>query len=247
MEKEPKDFILSKQLDEIIIRQTELCYADRSFPGVHYFLGVASGSKMILREAQKLNILSESTYKKIVSLQEEEHHLFMTTPPPLRSSSSSSDVVEQKKKSVSQSLTTFQSEPLLQSGQMGNFMNRFFITWKKQNSSEDMFDHETCNFCQVGSSNMSLSVRHMKMSDWLYLGELSKCQNLEEQVDQCGRRDAAQVSAETATSCIGHAKISAQTVLVSLKSIPVSARQSLPVLVNNEGVLVSIPVRLITN
>ncbi|KAI3711610.1 hypothetical protein L1987_70149 [Smallanthus sonchifolius] len=73
--------------------------------------------------------------------------------------------------------------------------------------------------CSCGSGQDSvLEVRHMVDADWLYLSDLTKSDNLENfQLEQAKRS------------------------LLLLKSIPVAARRSLPVLVNPEGRVVSIP------
>jgi tRNA(Ile)-lysidine synthase len=47
---------------------------------------------------------------------------------------------------------------------------------------------------------------------------------------------------EKISQCLEYARLSAQRALFSLKSIPVAARGGLPVLVNPQGLLLSIPV-----
>lgn len=74
--------------------------------------------------------------------------------------------------------------------------------------------NDGCRCCGSGQDSV-MEVRHMVDADWLYLSELtSEKSQLEE----------------------------AKRSLVLLKSIPVAARRSLPVLVNPEGRVVSIPV-----
>lgn len=115
-----------------------------------------------------------------------------------------------------------QSE-LLQRGQMGNFMNRFFISWRW----DDKFANSNCISCHVGHNIVAAEVRPMKECDWLYLSQLSNSQSL----DSC-----------LVESCSEHARLSAGQSLRLLKRIPAAARKSLPVLVDSNGLLLSIPV-----
>ncbi|KAK9060774.1 hypothetical protein SSX86_021480 [Deinandra increscens subsp. villosa] len=72
--------------------------------------------------------------------------------------------------------------------------------------------------CCCSGQDLVMEVRHMVDADWLYLSELIKSGNLE----NCQLEEAKRS-------------------LLLLKSIPVAARRSLPVLVNCEGRVVSIP------
>lgn len=79
-------------------------------------------------------------------------------------------------------------------------------------------------------------------ADWLYLAELSKCRDVEDFQDQRLILDM-KMGKETARAdaCSEYKRLSAQRALLSLKSIPVAARRGLPVLVNSQGILLSIP------
>ncbi|KAC9599081.1 hypothetical protein R6Q59_013314 [Mikania micrantha] len=96
-------------------------------------------------------------------------------------------------------------------GQIGHFMDRFLVSWEFVNGNND----GCC--CRFGQ-DLVLEVRHMVDADWMYLSELIKSVNL----DNCQLEQAKRS-------------------LLLLKSIPVAARRSLPVLVNPEGGVVSIP------
>ncbi|KAG2306910.1 hypothetical protein Bca4012_084134 [Brassica carinata] len=93
------------------------------------------------------------------------------------------------------------------------FMNRFLIRWDLSNHQ---CDEACCGKCPVRTAT-TMEVRHMVESDWLYLAELSRSSN----------RD--------------HSTSSSHKALRSLKSIPVAARRSLLVLVNDCGLLISVP------
>ncbi|KAM3760109.1 hypothetical protein ACB098_01G169400 [Castanea mollissima] len=136
-----------------------------------------------------------------------------------------------KSKHGFQSVNILRSEPL-QPGHACYFMSRFFITWKlNEEISSSAFSEEAncdlnlglenwqchCRSCVVGH-DMVAEVRHMIESDWLYLAKFSKC-----------------------LSNSDYARLSAQSALLSLKSIPAAARGGIPVLVNHKGLLISIP------
>ncbi|MFS7991031.1 putative tRNA(Ile)-lysidine synthetase [Helianthus anomalus] len=96
-------------------------------------------------------------------------------------------------------------------GHIGHFMDRFLVSW------EFVGGNDGCRCCGSGQDSV-MEVRHMVEADWLYLSELTKSTNLENcQLEQAKRS------------------------VLLLKSIPVAARRSLPVMVNPEGRVVSIP------
>ena len=212
------------------------------------FLDVAS-SESILVEAKRRNILSESTYSNILSLQEDETKHFKSKTKTI----SDHDLKMRGVHTVSTSL----SLPL-QPGQICYFMNRFLVSWNLSNKisgdkspveeascNRDLAGkslHHYCRHCMVGH-DMVAEVRHMVDADWLYLAKLSKHQNLE----NCEKETVILASAmeqitEKTILCSDYARLSAERALQSLKSIPVAARRSLPVLINSHGRLLSIPV-----
>lgn len=202
-----------------------------------HFLDAAPGS--VLDEAKRLNIIRESSYKSIVSLQMQETKLFKADPKV-------TPCYESKR--GSQSIRTI-SGILLKPGQICNYMNRFSITWKVQDENEDnsTFEAASCStVCKssVLGSDTELEVRPMTESDWLYLSKLSQC-TVEKFQDQ--RDTLVSLEGQTMEStdrCLNYARSSAREALVLLKLIPVAVRRSLPVLVNHQGLLLSIPVRI---
>ncbi|XP_038879702.1 uncharacterized protein LOC120071467 [Benincasa hispida] len=190
----------------------------------------------VLDEAKKLNIISESTYRIIVSLQMQETKLFKAEPKVTPG---------HEPKHGSNSVRT-SSGRLLKPGQICNYMNRFFITWKIRDEIEDNSTFEAANrntFCKscVLGCNMELEVRHMIESDWLYLSKLSECtvENFQDQRDTLANLE--EQTMENTNRCLNFARSSAREASVLLKLIPVAARRSLPVLVNQQGLLLSIP------
>lgn len=105
-------------------------------------------------------------------------------------------------------------------GQVGYFMNRFLLNWK------DCSAQGQCNCICCAT----VEVRYMVDTDWIYIYDLSKKINPENKTKQ--------LSGESTDYAI----LSASRALASLKSIPIAARRSMPVLVNSEGILLSIPV-----
>ncbi|XP_022145008.1 uncharacterized protein LOC111014535 isoform X2 [Momordica charantia] len=195
-----------------------------------------SSPESVLDEAKRLNIISESTYRIIISLQMQETKLFKAD---------SKFTPGYESKHGSHSVKTL-SSGLLKSGQMCNFMNRFSITWKIRDENEDnsIFEAASCNTvckaCVLGC-DMELEVRHMTESDWLYLSKLSEC-TVDDFQDQRDTSSSLELQTmESPNGCLNYATSSARRALVLLKLIPVAARRSLPVLVNHQGLLLSIP------
>ncbi|KAF4365419.1 hypothetical protein F8388_012784 [Cannabis sativa] len=201
-----------------------------------HFLDTTSES--VLSKARRLEMLSESTYKNIMLLQREEVKHFRTKKKVIPESES-----KDKVKSIS-----MYSEPLFH-GKICSFMNRFFVAWKLEKEipvsaisgeadSHDYMGGGTlcchCNSCVFGN-DMVPEVRHMCESDWLYLADLLKCPTSE----NSQLKDTS--STDSTSTCLNHARVSAQRALLILKSIPAAARRGLPVLVNDQGLLLSIP------
>ncbi|KAF8400793.1 hypothetical protein HHK36_014095 [Tetracentron sinense] len=210
-----------------------------------HFLNVTS-SESVLSEAKRLNILSESTHRSILLLQQEETKHFK----------SKNELVSDRDLRHGVTSVSTPSEPL-QSGQVCHFMKRFLVEWKLcKKSTRDALPVEEigcnwdmeggnqdylCRFCVVGHDTVA-EVRHMIDADWLYLASLSKCQ-ITEQCQQQKIQSGSKVEQriDEKNLCSDYVRLSAQRALQSLKSIPVSARRGLPVLVNPQGLLLSIP------
>lgn len=221
-------------------------YADHLVPNASdvHFLEVTSTS--VLTEARRLGMISESTHTNILSLQKEEIEHFKSKSEVTRDYKSNHGV---------KSVSTSPSEPL-PPGQICCFMNRFFVTWKlsegitdKEVSEEANCDRglegesrHSCRSCVVGQDTM-LEVRNMSEQDWLYLANLSKSHTSENLREQSNTLDSkVEQRKEETYTCLDYARLSAQRALQSLKTIPAAARRGLPVLVNSQGLLLSIPV-----
>ncbi|CAL0317387.1 unnamed protein product [Lupinus luteus] len=206
-----------------------------------HFLDV--NTELVLTEAKRLNIISESTYRSILVLQKGETDRFRANAVAISDSTSKHGI---------ENVQTFGKS--LQPGQICYFMDRFILTWKLNNKIYgdalcDLADYDMdlsgdaqsfcCTSC-VGD-NEALEVRHMIESDWLYLAQLSKHTHSKFlQQGVISVNETKQVMEKTA-SCLHYSSISAQKALLLLKSIPVAARRSLPVLVTQQGQLLSIP------
>uniref|UniRef100_A0A2P2LH82 Uncharacterized protein LOC105637727 isoform X2 n=1 Tax=Rhizophora mucronata TaxID=61149 RepID=A0A2P2LH82_RHIMU len=218
-------------------------YSDLDRADVH-FVGISSES--VLTEAKRLNIISESTYRNILLLQRDERKHFQP-----KTKGNGDSVFKNGVESVSAP-----SNKMLQPMQVGYFMNRFLVTWKRSKSYSDSSvpekvssdqdvsresDHHhfwSCKICH----DLVVEVRHMIESDWLDLSKLSKCMNLDDlQQHKVYIDDNNEQIIEKRNQCLDHLRLSAQRALQLLKSVPVAARRSLPVLVNSQGLLLSIP------
>ncbi|KAI5320477.1 PREDICTED: tRNA lysidine(34) synthetase TilS [Prunus dulcis] len=209
---------------------------------VHFLEGT---SESVLTGARNLGMLSESTLSNILLLQKEEIQNFK---------SKSKVAADYKSEHGVKSVSTSRSEPL-HPGQICCFMNRFFVTWKL---SEEVTENATseeansdgvlkgqsrgcCRSCVFGH-DMMVEVRNLTEPDWLYLANLSRSRTSENFQEWRHSLDSKVEQTEEKTNeCPDYARLSAQRALVSLKSIPLAARRGLPVLVNSQGLLLSIP------
>lgn len=195
-------------------------------------------SESVLLEAKRLGILSESTYETIIALEKYESESFRSKPQTKFDSN-----LEVEVKSVNTALYT---------GKVGYFMSRFLLKWsisKKVScnlSSTNGAEQKNCCCCVVDHDNV-VEVRRMVDTDWLYLGELTKCQNLQRfSLEAACTREETENKRWKINSCAEFSKLSALRALQSLKSIPAGARRGLPVLIDSQGLLLSIPVILLS-
>ncbi|OVA20346.1 tRNA(Ile)-lysidine/2-thiocytidine synthase [Macleaya cordata] len=207
----------------------------------------ATTSETILDEGKRLNILSESTHRSILLLQKEEIKHF--------NAKTETKLPEHEPRHEIKSASTYLIAPL-RPGQVYHFMDRFLFMWRLQKKiTDDIFPVEKidsnwnlewaaqdflCNSCVVGQE---AAVRHMIDADWLYLASLSKGQTMELcQENKLLSACKMDKRTESTISCSDYVRLSAQRALQALKSIPVAARRGLPVLVNSQGLLLSIPI-----
>ncbi|CAN6540920.1 unnamed protein product [Malus baccata var. baccata] len=231
------------EMEQII--SDSISYADSLVPNesdVHFLEG---NPESILTGARKLGMISESTQTNILLLHQEE----------IKNFKSSKVTADYKSEHGVKSASTSQSEQL-QPGQICCFMDRFFVTWNlSEEDTDDATSEEAnldgvleaesryccCRSCGFGHDTV-VEVRNMIEPDWLYLANLSKCQTSENFQEQRHSLDNGLEQTEEKTNkCLDYARLSAQRALVSLRFIPLAARRGLPVLVNGEGLLLSIP------
>ncbi|XP_016506151.1 uncharacterized protein LOC107823950 isoform X1 [Nicotiana tabacum] len=239
---EGKNCSISNEVKQIVANGRS--YSDQ-FPQstlAMQFLDLTS-SDSILAEAKREGILSESTYKSIISLQREESNNFV----------SKTNIVLENKVEHKVEYAASAPSKVLRPEKVGYFMNRFIVKWNlsKQNACTSFSTNNSnqfqdfreewnfCNSCVVGYDRLA-SVRYMVDADWLYLATLSKRE------DSCSVHEELSLSVESRVMsninlCSACTKKSAERALLLLKSIPVAARRALPVLVNVDGVLLSIP------
>lgn len=243
---EGKNCSISNEVKQIVANGRS--YSDQ-FPQstlAMQFLDLTS-SDSILAEAKREGILSESTYKSIISLQREESNNFV----------SKTNIVLENKVEHKVEYTASAPSKALRPEKVGYFMNRFIVKWnlRKQNACTSFsmnnsnqfqdFGEERwnfCNSCLVGHDQVA-RVRCMVDADWLYLATLSKREDSssvhEEELSLSVESQQVMSNINLCSACT---KKSAERALLLLKSIPVAARRALPVLVNVDGLLLSIPV-----
>ncbi|PIA42695.1 hypothetical protein AQUCO_02000266v1 [Aquilegia coerulea] len=227
------------EIEQIIIDGKS--YSDSLVPDASNVpFSLATPSESVLSEGKRLNILSDSTYNSIISLQTGETKHFK--------SKSEATCGNELRHDVTSANTTSSGEPL-QSEHFYHFMNRFLVRWKLQRKVtkttplKDINFHPSlegslCKSCVVGHETVAY-VRHMSDKDWLYLANLSKVQISGEYQEQI----ISEVDNRTDKlfPCSEYRRVSAQRALQDLKFIPVAARRALPVLVDSQGLLLSIP------
>lgn len=212
-------------------------YSDKFLPDASKspFIEITS-SESVLIEAKRLGILSDSTHRSIVSLQKEETENFKIKPEIIFECEKKDDVQHGGETS---SISMYP-------GQVGYFMNRFILNWTGLNKispnistmnevvgdKDLVVEGQCCSSCMI-DHQAGAEVRYMIDTDWIYLSYLSKLRNID--------MSQQQIHSRKMTLCYKHAKLSAHRALMSLKSIPVAARRAMPVLVNPQGVLLSIP------
>ncbi|CAL5397019.1 unnamed protein product [Camellia sinensis] len=223
-----KHFML-REIEQIIADGK--LYLDHLVPDASNVLFLdGTSSESVLVEARRINILSESTYRNILSLRRDETKKFR---------SKTEDVSNCELMHKVETLGSNLSSPTLQPGYIGYFMNRFLVKWELiEKISRDGY---CCESCLVGHDKVA-EVRHMVDADWLYLAKLSECHHMENsEVQRVLSVEKLEQVTGKINVCSDYAQISAQNALRLLKSIPVAARRGLPVLVNPQGQLLSIP------
>ncbi|CAN1133768.1 tRNA(Ile)-lysidine synthase [Linum perenne] len=208
-------------VDEIIAEGKS--YVDQFVPDVLDVKFMDATCQSVLTEAKRLGIISESTYIDTITLQRDETKNFKPD---------SENKINLEQESTTNS-STASASVLFQPGQACYFMNRFLITWSKLPEQDRQFSH--CYSLEVDHQTTA-EIRPMTESDWLYLAKLGKSErsnDLQLQITDSG--------SEKSDSYLAYLQLSAQKSLQSLKSIPLAARRSLPVLVNRQGLLLSIP------
>ncbi|XP_073110569.1 uncharacterized protein [Elaeis guineensis] len=219
------------EIDKIIMDAKS--FSDQSVPDASIVPFMHAKSTMaILSEAKRLNLISESTFKSICLLQEEELEKFGS-----KAVAKFDDQPSEMKPAPSITLNP---------GESCHFMSRFLVTWKlckdviENQLSWNSNQGHLCQFCMVDQEK-TIAIRHMVDADWLFLAELSKSHAMKE----CQDNSNASIYKHGVVQKAQYSRymqLSAQRAIQALKSIPVSARRALPVLVNSQGGLLSIPV-----
>ncbi|KAI3929098.1 hypothetical protein MKW92_051877, partial [Papaver armeniacum] len=187
----------------------------------------ATTSESILGEAKRRRLLSESTRESIFLLQKEEIKRFNAKTELISPE-------HESRQEIKHSSTHLRD--VVGPGQFHHFMNRFLLMWRVQKLPAELVSQDfPCSSCVVGQE---ASLRTMVEADWLYLARLAKGQTMES-CPEDKLLSACKMGKKV--SCSDYVRLSAQKALLMLKFIPVAARRGLPVLVNSQGLLLSIP------
>ncbi|XP_010234123.1 uncharacterized protein LOC100842962 isoform X3 [Brachypodium distachyon] len=189
-------------------------------------------SSDVLDRAKDLNIIGDSTLEKLTYLQTEELQKFTTT----------------KHRHEDQYLekTSFRDSKVLclWPGETCHFLSRFLITWNALKVlANGICSHDSkkslCQHCVVNEDG-SLTVRRMHDTDWLLLAEVSKIHSVE-QNQNVSKVLSKKLDDDELLNHYRYLQLSATKAIEILRSIPASARRTLPVLTNSQGDILSIP------
>ncbi|XP_072978390.1 uncharacterized protein [Typha angustifolia] len=232
---EEEGYFLPREIDQMIKEGN--MYSDESLLKSQSIPFMTAKSYMdVLNEAEKLNLISQSTLEDIALLGVKENEKFSSTMEVKYDQEPNREI-----KFDGPSCVT------IHPGQTCHFMNRFLVTWKSLEvvkvdglssvGSEDQF----CQLCMV-DQEITATIRHMVDSDWLFLAEVSKSQILTECQEKANiSTNETQQNGLENIKYSNYMQLSAKSALHALKSIPASARRGLPVLVNSQGLPLSIP------
>ncbi|KAM0859711.1 hypothetical protein ACQ4PT_047022 [Festuca glaucescens] len=187
----------------------------------------------VLNRAKDLNIIGDFSLGKLLNLQTEEHQKFITT-------------TEHKHEEQYLEKTSFPDVKVLclWPGETCHFMSRFLITWNTLEAVPNgicSYDSQKgiCQHCAVNQDG-SLAVRHMFDTDWLFLAEVSRIHSVEEN-QNVSKVSSVKLKDDELLKHSNYLQLSATKALEALRSIPASARRTLPVLTNSQGDILSIP------
>ncbi|XP_012836531.1 PREDICTED: uncharacterized protein LOC105957148 [Erythranthe guttata] len=163
-----------------------------------------------------------------------------TSDAPFSDIAAESVLIEAKKLGIL-SHSTYESIVTLQQEESDDFKSKAVSKFASKDgipSSNDAVAAALNNFVIMpGQVGLVEEVRHMVDADWLYLSDLSKKnkanvgppeENNHQDDDKC-------------SSSSYYGILSASRAIECLKCIPVAARRSMPVLVNAQGLVLSIP------
>lgn len=192
----------------------------------------SKSSSDVLNKAKDLSLIDDFTLEKLYYLRTEEHQKFTTT---------------KEHKHEEQYLDKTISPDTILSlwlGETCHFMSRFLIMWKPSEFAVNgICFHDSqkhlCQYCIVNQDG-SLAVRHMFDTDWLFLAEVSKIHLVEEDTNG-SKVSSNKLEDDKLLLHTRYLQLSAMKALEILRSIPASARRTLPVLINSQGDILSIP------
>ncbi|KAH9300616.1 hypothetical protein KI387_012199, partial [Taxus chinensis] len=211
-------------------------------------------TEAVLDEARRLQLISESTLSRLLSLRDEMSKDFGDKP---ENGKFEENVLENQ--TINRSVFEKMLIPFEQSYY---FMNRFVISWEKTKYNQDHdLNHldavygsllgqtninadRKCSACVIGADGFAW-IRYMKEVDWSSLAHLVEAQLPKKciypsKIDR-GRMTVGMHEGQNTSTCADYVIQKAREALVRLKTLPIPARRGLPVIVNRQGTLLGIP------
>ncbi|KAJ4781910.1 tRNA(Ile)-lysidine synthase [Rhynchospora pubera] len=177
----------------------------------------------ILTEAKKLNLVGDFTLRNLSFLELDEQKRFCSS----KDASNDSSVLHRR--NFKGALRVH-----LKPGQACHFLGRFLVTYGANDTAINRNASHFCQFCEA-SAEREVIIRHMVDADWLFLRRVSSSCNIEKVSMDAGTSN--QLEFEFSDYMVH----SAAKALKALRLIPASARRALPVVVDDQDLLLSVP------
>ncbi|KAJ1690857.1 hypothetical protein LUZ63_015012 [Rhynchospora breviuscula] len=177
----------------------------------------------ILTEAKKLNLVGDFTLRNLTFLDLDEQKRFCS------SKETNNDTSVLHRRTFKGALRVH-----LKPGHACHFLGRFLVTYGANDSAINRNASHFCQFCEA-SGEREVTIRHMVDADWLFLRRVSSSCNIEKVSMDAGTSN--QLEFEFSDYMVH----SAAKALKALRLIPASARRALPVVVDDQDLLLSVP------
>lgn len=223
---------------------------------------VKDGSPSVLEQGKAFGLISEAGMSLLQSLRMRISQTMMKAPK------AEGALEEAEGGQVRDLRAGSRNHQLLPFGESCYFMNRFFVSWSPPPAADIQtdiasglsFNQNQRSQCCLLAEKPNVWVRYFGEEDWQYLLGTAKSAGASrlsidqrQKVPLCTRHldserwvASSVMSAGEGANCGKHLAAKAQAALTILRSIPTPVRRGLPVLVNAQGLLLAIPVRILS-